>query len=157
VVEPHRAASIRRLGRRDVAEFYELREVLEGLAARLAAENIELPGNRERFTCALEAMRHATSATQMPEYIDENTRFHRAIAELAGRARSRPNSPPASQHPDQQPPNPPRSPTPSSRASAPATPRSPYLRAGGRRCASRALDHGWQSRWLRVRAIRSQP
>lgn len=87
VVEPHRGASIRRLGRRDVAEFYELREVLEGLGARLAAENIELPGNRERFTSALEAVRSAAGAVQMADYIDENTRFHRAIVELAGRAR----------------------------------------------------------------------
>ena len=87
VVEPHRGASIRRLGRRDVAEFYELRGVLEGLGARLAAENIKMPGHRERFTTALEAMRHAASTAQMPEYIDENTRFHRAIVALAGRAR----------------------------------------------------------------------
>jgi len=87
VVEPHRGASIRRLGRQDVAEFYQLREVLEGLGARRAAENIEMPGHRQRFTTALEAMRHATSAAQMPEYIDENTRFHRAIVELAGHTR----------------------------------------------------------------------
>lgn len=87
VVEPHRGASIRRLGRRDVAEFYELREVLEGLGARLAAQNIDLPGNRERFTSAWEAMRGATRAAQMADYIDENTRFHRAIVELAGRTR----------------------------------------------------------------------
>ena len=87
VVEPHRGASIRRLGRRDVAEFYELREVLEGLGARLAAENIDLPGNRERFIGALEAVRRAADAVQMADYIDENTRFHRAVVELAGRAR----------------------------------------------------------------------
>jgi DNA-binding GntR family transcriptional regulator len=82
-VEPHRGASIRRLSRRDVVQFYQLREVLEGLAARLAASSIDAPGHRDRFTAALEAMRRAAQTEQMPEYVDEDIRFHRAIAELA--------------------------------------------------------------------------
>jgi len=87
VVEPHRGASIRRLSRRDVAQFYQLREVLEGLAARLAAAGIDAPGHRDHFTAVLEAMRRAADTAQMPEYIDENIRFHRVITELAGHPR----------------------------------------------------------------------
>ena len=86
-IEPHRGASITRLSRDDVAQLYELREVVEGLAARLAAERIDQPGHRERLSAALEAMRAAARTAPMPEYIDENIEFHRAIVELSGRPR----------------------------------------------------------------------
>jgi DNA-binding GntR family transcriptional regulator len=84
-IEPHRGASIRRLNRDDVAQLYELREVLEGLAARLAAEHIDEPGHRDRLTAALETMRTVASTAHMPEYIDANMDFHRTIVELSGR------------------------------------------------------------------------
>ena len=37
--EPHRGATVTRLGYAQVTELYDLREVLEGMAARLAAVN----------------------------------------------------------------------------------------------------------------------
>jgi DNA-binding GntR family transcriptional regulator len=86
-VEAHRGASIRRLSRDDVARLYELREVLEGLAARLAAERIDEPGHRDSMTGALHAMHETARTADLSAYMDESIRFHRTIVELSGPAR----------------------------------------------------------------------
>src|SRR5919204_2708887 len=43
-IEPHRGASVPRLSVKELEELYAVREVLEGLAARLAALNIRERG-----------------------------------------------------------------------------------------------------------------
>ncbi|MCK8671559.1 GntR family transcriptional regulator [Rhodococcus sp. HM1] len=86
-LEPHRGASIRRLTREDVAHFYQVREVLEGLSARLAAQNIDAPGHRERVLSAIDKSRSIAAAGDQPTYFDENFRFHRIIVELSGNPR----------------------------------------------------------------------
>lgn len=86
-ITPHRGAAIRRLSRAEVAQFYELREVLEGLAARLTAQRIGEPGHRERLTDALTALEQVARTSDMPHYIDENIAFHRVIVELSGHER----------------------------------------------------------------------
>ncbi|KXX62851.1 GntR family transcriptional regulator [Rhodococcus koreensis] len=81
-LEPHRGASIRRLTREDVAHFYQVREALEGMSARLAASNIDLPGHRERLEAAVTTAREVAAQYDQPRYLDENFRFHRVIVEL---------------------------------------------------------------------------
>ncbi|MBW8699666.1 putative D-xylose utilization operon transcriptional repressor [Streptomyces sp. MBT84] len=86
-IAPHRGASVRRLTRTDVEQLYELREVLEGLAARLAALRIKAPGHRDRLLAALNAVQETARTAEMPQYIDENLRFHRTVVEMSGHTR----------------------------------------------------------------------
>jgi DNA-binding GntR family transcriptional regulator len=86
-IEAHRGASIRRLTREDVSQLYELREVLEGLASRLAAERIDAADHRDRLLKALDSMHEIARTAELPAYMDENIRFHRAIVELSGHPR----------------------------------------------------------------------
>jgi DNA-binding GntR family transcriptional regulator len=86
-IEAHRGASIRRLTRDDVAQLYELREVLEGLASRLAAERIAESDHRDRLLAALESMHEVARTAELPTYMDENIRFHRTIVELSAHPR----------------------------------------------------------------------
>jgi DNA-binding GntR family transcriptional regulator len=87
VIEAHRGASVRRLTREDVTRLYVLREVLEGLAARLAAEQIGEPGHRDSMIAALQAMHETGRAADLSAYMDENIRFHRTIVELSDHPR----------------------------------------------------------------------
>ncbi|MCV7424509.1 GntR family transcriptional regulator [Mycobacterium yunnanensis] len=87
VVEAHRGASVRRLSRRDVAHLYDLREALESLAARLAAQGIHTPGHRERLIDATATMRDVAHTDDLASYVDENLRFHRVIVGLSGHDR----------------------------------------------------------------------
>jgi DNA-binding GntR family transcriptional regulator len=87
VIEPHRGASVRRLSRHDVGQLYDLREVLEGLAARLVAQRSDEPGVRAALTVALTRMREAAATGDFAHYMDENIRFHRTIVELSGNPR----------------------------------------------------------------------
>jgi DNA-binding GntR family transcriptional regulator len=87
LLEAHRGASIRRLSRQEIVDFYQLREVLEGLAARLAAERIDDAGHRDRLRTALEAFRAAAERGDLPAAMDENIRFHGCIVEISGHPR----------------------------------------------------------------------
>jgi DNA-binding GntR family transcriptional regulator len=83
VIEPHRGASIRRRSRAEVAQLYDLSEVLEGLAARLAATNIARPGNAESLSAAIDRERTAAAGGGANQRIDEAARFHDAILAIA--------------------------------------------------------------------------
>lgn len=82
-ITPHKGATVRAFTRRDVREIFEVREVIEGLAARLAAERIG-PEGRERLR-ALQA--HAAPASSAGGYVDHNHAFHELIYDLAGNER----------------------------------------------------------------------
>lgn len=86
VIEPHRGASIRRRTRTEVAQLYDLSEVLEGLAARLAATNITRPGNAESLSAAVDREQAAASGSGN-QRIDEAARFHDAILAIADNPR----------------------------------------------------------------------
>jgi len=83
---PNVGATVRKLGQHDLAEIYELREVVEGLAAELAARNIGQGNNRATlealFAREPEAVREGGLA-----YIRANQALHRLIFEMAGNAR----------------------------------------------------------------------
>ena len=86
LIEPHRGASIRRRTRAEIAGLYDLSEVLEGLAARLAATNITLPGNSELLASATRRLQAGVRGGAT-EQIDEAARFHEAILAIADNTR----------------------------------------------------------------------
>jgi len=86
-ITPHRGASVRTFTPADVAEIFQLREVLEGLAARLAAERIGHRDYADRLS-ALQSQAEALLADGRG-YIEHNQAFHELIYEIAGSARLR--------------------------------------------------------------------
>lgn len=79
---PHRGIRVRRLSPRDIEELYLVREPLESLAARLAAQQ------PDDATAELWAIHdEATAANQARDrlrYMRLNTRLHQALAEVTG-------------------------------------------------------------------------
>ena len=106
--QPHRGAEVARLDPAELVPLYQIREVLEGLAARLAAEHAEdaeleaLAQAHERHTTALErgeadhhvpldmafhaALRSAAHNAELDQYL-ERVQGRIAIAMLGGTAR----------------------------------------------------------------------
>jgi DNA-binding GntR family transcriptional regulator len=82
-IEPYRGALVRRMTREDVVDLFEVREVLEGQAAALAATRIHVAGNRAALQAVLARMRHHESS-DIVGYMDVNERFHEVIVELSG-------------------------------------------------------------------------
>lgn len=81
---PNRGAVVRRLSRRETMELFQIRLELEGLAARLAAENINRPGVRARFEAQAASIHDARPRTLTSGYLAENEAFHAAVFEAAG-------------------------------------------------------------------------
>lgn len=87
-IEPHRGASVRAFKSRDVREIFQLREVIEGLAARLAAERIDLGDHRAALEASIFEMRRVLAAGS-DGYIEHNHDFHDLIYRMAGNDRVR--------------------------------------------------------------------
>ena len=87
-IEPHRGASVRTFKSRDVREIFQLREVIEGLAARLAAEHIGAGDHRAALETSLAEMRRVL-ADNGQGYIEHNHDFHELIYRLANNERVR--------------------------------------------------------------------
>ncbi len=81
-LEPHRGAVVRRLGRRELSDLLVVREVLEGLAASLAARRAGAPGAGERIDKLRRKTRLLRSGDKTHDLLEDNLEFHRAIAEL---------------------------------------------------------------------------
>ena len=79
----YRGASIVRMSRRQVSDFLDLRELLEGFAARRAAEKIE-PQGRARLL-KLERTKNARSIVA-GNYNSYNNEFHALIVDLGRNA-----------------------------------------------------------------------
>ena len=77
--QPRLGATIRRLEHAEVVELYEMRAVLEGAAARLAARGASMV-EIEELAALNVVMAEAASAT---EARDLNRQFHRALIEAA--------------------------------------------------------------------------
>lgn len=82
LLERHRGASIRRLTRADVVALYDVREVVEGLAARLATDNGRGRGFAEIERAYGALSRHARNG-DISAYARANTEFHDAIISAA--------------------------------------------------------------------------
>ena len=84
VIEPHRGVVVRRLTREDVANLYEVREGIEGLAARLAAKHIDEADNAKRLRAAIKRMRDVFESGDAAAYMESNESLHGLIFELSG-------------------------------------------------------------------------
>src|SRR5262249_27200607 len=77
-VELHKGARVRRLTPDEIKAIYEVREVLEGLACRLAAQDAAFPAARLQ---ALEREFDRTFDGTARSYLAYNERFHQLIVE----------------------------------------------------------------------------
>lgn len=86
-IERYKGASVRRLDEREIVEAFEIRELLEGLAARRAALRFAEAADRARLAELVEAMeRCVTLPGASQEFRRLNTEFHQLIQRAAGSA-----------------------------------------------------------------------
>jgi DNA-binding GntR family transcriptional regulator len=85
-IEPYRGATVTRLSRAEFADLFHVREVLEGLAARLAAERIGRGDNRARAERLREELQQPVGAADANAYMEDNDRFHQFVIDLSGNA-----------------------------------------------------------------------
>jgi DNA-binding GntR family transcriptional regulator len=79
---PNRGAVVRRLSVDEIANLYQVREALEGFAARRAAEVIDAGDNRARFTEVLERGRRHFTRPDFQAFVVDNRQFHRVIVDM---------------------------------------------------------------------------
>ncbi|MFA1545981.1 GntR family transcriptional regulator [Actinomadura chokoriensis] len=83
---PRKGAVVARITAADLLEIYELREVLEGLAARLAAERIAADG-LAGLRALLDRHRAAVEDGDVARHMELDQAFHRALRHAAGNRR----------------------------------------------------------------------
>ncbi|VFU16612.1 GntR family transcriptional regulator [Methylocella tundrae] len=83
-IELHRGAAIRRFTREEVWARHQIREVLEGLAASLAAANIATTPYRAEFLDMDKALTAAVERDDRPHYLQLNYRFHEIVVLMSG-------------------------------------------------------------------------
>jgi DNA-binding GntR family transcriptional regulator len=81
----NRGARVKRLDHEEVLALYEVREVMEGLAAKLAAERANA-GERREIKAAFDDMGKALKANNIRGYIGLNSSFHALIMKAARNA-----------------------------------------------------------------------
>ena len=86
-IEPNRGVMVRRLTEQDLIEIYEIRELLEGLAARRAATRIDEDQHRALLDKANKQCRHAQRTNDVTAYMEANEAFHDTIVEISGNDR----------------------------------------------------------------------
>jgi DNA-binding GntR family transcriptional regulator len=83
---PNRGVAVQRLTPQEMADLFEIRELLEGQAARRAAERIGEADHRRRFLAMWEKVRRSDPG-ERAAFIEHNQLFHGTIVELAGNTR----------------------------------------------------------------------
>ena len=83
---PNRGATVRHLTLRQVKDLFQIRESLEGLAARLAAEKIHIGDNRAHFTAVWEQVRPCDKSQAWNEFIRQNRLYHHTIVKIGENA-----------------------------------------------------------------------
>ncbi|MGF1663610.1 MAG: GntR family transcriptional regulator [Kineosporiaceae bacterium] len=86
VIEPYRGAMVRKLSPADLQDLYQVREVLEATAARLAASRVGEGDFAERLRAALAENARYRQDPDVPAYLAFNERFHLLVAEMSGNA-----------------------------------------------------------------------
>lgn len=83
--EPRRGAVVAEVGPQDLVAIYDVREVLEGLAARLAVENT---GRRlvERLREVLAEHERAVETADIEQHMQADMRFHSLVRQASGNA-----------------------------------------------------------------------
>lgn len=89
VLHPHRGFFVPEVDREDMRELYELREVLDGIAARRAAALPARDALVARLTALLEAQTSEVNAHNLHAYGDLDVLFHQEILLAAGNGRLR--------------------------------------------------------------------
>lgn len=79
----HRGAVVARISSADLAQLYEVREVLEGLAARLAATRILSRELEELAAILNEHEAVLEKGTDLTGHMEADARFHRRVHEIA--------------------------------------------------------------------------
>ena len=82
--KPRRGFFVRLFTLAEMVSIFELREVLEGLAARRAAAHITTVQVRE-LKCFFEPFRHADPIVDLKGYAREDRRFHNFITEVGAK------------------------------------------------------------------------
>jgi DNA-binding GntR family transcriptional regulator len=81
--EHNRGVRVPRLTRSEIEDLFRVREVVEGLAARMAAERIGRGGKTKQLTQLADEMEAAIATRSSAAYYDLNERLHNLIFELA--------------------------------------------------------------------------
>jgi DNA-binding GntR family transcriptional regulator len=80
----HRGAYIRALQREEAKKILLVLEVLTGLAAYLAANEIHGTGNRQRLRDALDHLKTVHESGGVVSYLDERRHFYDTVIEIGG-------------------------------------------------------------------------
>src|SRR5258708_32429299 len=80
--ESGRSARVVHLTERDVAQLYELRGALEGLAARLA---VQMRPDLSKIQSAVNSMRRAANEGNGEELLQQDLQVHLGLCELSGK------------------------------------------------------------------------
>lgn len=80
--QPYKGTRVREITEQEIEDSYQVRSVLELLAAELAARN--LAGNTARLEEQLNAFTAAAQARDVKTYSHHDMEFHRIIVEAAG-------------------------------------------------------------------------
>ena len=81
---PNRGATVRQLSRKQVKNVFQIRESLEGLAARLAAEHIDEGTNRRLFADVWEKVQPTLTPLPWQIFIQQNRLYHATIVSISG-------------------------------------------------------------------------
>ena len=87
VLRPHRGFFVPEVDRADMQELYELREVLDGIAARRAAASPGRDALVERLTNLLDQQTDQVAKQHLAGYSDLDVTFHQEILLAAGNGR----------------------------------------------------------------------
>ncbi len=77
-----RGVFVRRFDKREMAQLFEVREALEGMAARLAARRIA-PAEARRFGAEFRGLARSSTPDIVRRYIERDRHFHSRLVELA--------------------------------------------------------------------------
>jgi DNA-binding GntR family transcriptional regulator len=81
---PHRGAEVSRVDLDDLRELYVVRELLEGLAARLATERLDADGLATLNAIIAEHEQALAQDADDARHVELDLRFHRQLRDLAG-------------------------------------------------------------------------
>lgn len=81
---PNRGAVVRHLSRKQVKDLFQVRENLEGLAARLAAQRIDEGTNRALFDKVWDQVRYKGRELPWNLFIKQNRLYHHTIVAIGG-------------------------------------------------------------------------
>ena len=79
---PNRGAVVRRLSRDRVRDLFQIRVNLEGLASRLAAEQIDQSDHRQRFLAVWNEVKPDGSERSWPLFMQQNRLYHHTIVSI---------------------------------------------------------------------------